>query len=194
LTRPPPAHARERVCQREADGQAPQDLEQRLPGHDVHAVGPDHLVDQLVEAARDLGVERGHGRPGLVGRVGVVGEVQRQLRIGQELGLPVERPDHVGERVEPGSERVPADRRVVEGGHELARRRLEDLDEQGLAGAEVVLDDAPRHARPLGDAVGAGPVEALVEDAVDRGLDHAGASVGSRLHGRRHRSRTEGSQ
>ena len=40
-----------------------------------------------------------------------------------------------------------------------------------LAGAEVVLDHAPRHARLLGDLVGAGAVEALVEDARDRGVD-----------------------
>src|SRR5207237_178098 len=46
-------------------------------------------------------------------------------------------------------------------------------EQQVLAGAEVVLDDAPRDAGPLGDPVRAGAVEAFLDDRVDCGRQHA---------------------
>ena len=65
---------------------------------------------------------------------------------------------------------------------------LQHRQHEILPGAEVVLDDPPGKAGPLGDRVGAGPVEALLEDAGDRSVDQSLPSLALTRARRCHRT------
>ena len=121
--------------------------------------------------------------------VGIAQQVQRQLFVRDEPRLPVEPPDHVGERLEARLERVAGDHRRLERVDQLAHALLERREEQRLTRAEVVLDDTPRDAGALRDPVRARAVEAFLEDAVDRGVDQTRARRGRGGRGGGHVSR-----
>ncbi|HEY6786623.1 MAG TPA: hypothetical protein VI365_04855, partial [Trebonia sp.] len=122
---------------------------------------------------RPAGVVDGlQGAPGLRRGPRVVGQADQDLREHQVVGGAVVTGEDLQVALNALGQRAASDRGVGYGHVEPPRALLEHRQHQGFPGAEVVLDHAPGQAGLLGDRVRARPVQALLEDALDGGVQH----------------------
>src|SRR5262249_37440708 len=144
------------------------DLEQCERRDRVGQVVADYFAREPAEQIADqtlLAPDEPYGRR--VDR-GIAQQVQREFLVRDEAWLSGERPDDVGEGLDSFFKGVPGDLGGLQRGDQLLHPRLERREQQALSRAEVMLDDTPRHAGTLRDAVRARAVEAFLEDALDR--------------------------
>ena len=114
-------------------------------------------------------------RVGDVGRrVRVVAQVENDLQAGQVSRCAVVRRQNLVQRVQSLLESVTGDVCLVHRLGEALIELLDDREQDTLAGAEVVLDGTPADVGLPGDLIRARLVVPLLEDALHRGLQHAG--------------------
>jgi len=134
----------------------------------------ERLREQRLPDARQLLAVAREGAPGGVGRARRMEQVEEDLHERDVRGLPVVGLEHVHHALQSLFERVARDDGVLDVGGELVPPLIDDFEQEPFPRAELVLQRPPRHARMASDRVRARLVVAVVEDALDRGLEHPG--------------------
>ena len=135
------------------------------------------LLEQRMPGLLQLGAVTPDRSPGVGGHVGVVGEVERDLDVGEVRRAAVVLGEYLEHGVQPLLEGVALDLCSGDGVLEIVPPPLDDGEQQLFPRAELVLDRAPGDPGTPGDLVRAGLVVALLGDALDHRVEHARAGL-----------------